>query len=261
MKPDRRPGGAETLPVLNLVPNLLTIIGLCAGLTAIRFVLEGRMDVAAALIVFAAVIDGLDGLVARRLRATSSFGGELDSLSDFVCFGVAPGILIYHFALTGVPGLGWTFVLIFVISTCLRLARFNVARTGAGGVAAPAAGKTPPARPHFVGVPAPAGAMLALLPVFLTEAGVADLRDAGLAPAVYLALVGLAMVSRLPTLSPKALRIPRDRTRWALVGMALLIGLMITRFWLLMAGLCLIYALTLVWACAAAYRGRRTRRG
>jgi CDP-diacylglycerol---serine O-phosphatidyltransferase len=237
----------ESLPFLHLLPNLVTILGLCVGLTAIRFAFEDRFEVAAALIIFAAVIDGLDGLVARRLKATSSFGAELDSLSDFVCFGVAPGLLVYRFALGDEPGLGWVFVLAFVICCCLRLARFNISRDQPlpEGV-----------RPHFVGVPAPSAAMLALLPVFATLAGLADLREFPVPVALYLGLVGLMMISRVPTLSPKALRISRDRARWVLVGMALLVGLMLTRFWLLMVLAVLAYVATLLWA-ALRYRRRR----
>ncbi len=212
----------RSLPLLNLLPNLITLLGLCAGLTAIRSALDGQFQIAAALIVLAAVLDGMDGLVARKLNAASSFGAELDSLSDFVCFGVAPGVVIYQ-ALLGnsLPGLGWLFVLVFILCACLRLARFNVSRDA----------PPPPGRAHFVGVPAPAGAMLCLLPLFTMLAGGPDLRDLGLPVALYTGFVGLLMISRLPTLSPKSLRVPRNRTVWVLLGVAVFAGLAVMRPW------------------------------
>jgi len=229
----------EMMPFLHLLPNLVTILGLCAGLTSIRFAITERFEIAAMLIIFAAVIDGLDGLLARRLQATSNFGAELDSLSDFVNFGVAPGVLIYVFAADGMAGLGWIFVLVYTCCCCLRLARFNVNRD------APAA---PGSRVHFVGVPAPAGAMLALLPVFLSIDGLLRLQEYPLLVAVYLGFIGALMISKLPTLSPKTLRISRDKVGIVLIGMAIVVGIMFTRFWLLMVLADLAYALTLVWA-------------
>jgi CDP-diacylglycerol---serine O-phosphatidyltransferase len=239
--PERRP---DTQPLLFLLPNLMTILGLCAGLTSIRFVLAGRIEAAAALILLAVVLDGLDGLIARRLNAASNFGAELDTLADFVNFGVAPGLLVFQFAFAGEPGLTWVFVLVYVICTCLRLARFNVAR-----------GVPPPAgRSHFVGVPSPAGAMLSLLPVFLSLAGIVDLSGVPALVAPYLGLVGLLMVSRLRTASIKGLRVPRDKARWVLVGVAFLAGIAFTRFWLLMVVVDLAYGATVVHAAVRRWR-------
>ena len=238
----------DPLPLLTLLPNLLTILGLCAGLTAIRFAIDGRFEIAAGLIVLAAVIDGLDGPAARRLRAESAFGAELDSLSDFVCFGVAPGVVVYLFALGGAPDPGWIFVLIYVIGACLRLARFNV------GLAAPV--ERSKAAPRFVGVPAPAGAMLALLPVFASHAELIDFSQHPLIVAPYLGLVALLMVSRVPTLSPRALRVPRERAPWLLIGVAILVGVMLTRVWLFFVMLDLLYALTLIWVGVTSRRQR-----
>lgn len=233
----------EQMPFLHLLPNLVTILGLCAGLTSIRFAITERFEIAAMLIIFAAVIDGLDGLLARRLKATSNFGAELDSLSDFVNFGVAPGILVYVFAADGLAGFGWIFVLVYACCCCLRLARFNVNRDE------PVA---PGTRVHFVGVPAPAGAMLALLPVFLSLDGLLLLQDQAVIVAVYLGCVGALMVSKLPTLSPKNIRISRDKVVFVLIGMAIVVGLMFTRFWLLMVLANLTYTLTLFWAALRA---------
>jgi len=240
--PDRR-----SMLLLHLLPNLITLLGLCAGLTSIRYVLTERYDIAAALIILAAVLDGMDGLIARKLNAASHFGAELDSLSDFVCFGVAPGIFLFHFALQGVPGIGWLLVLVYILCACLRLARFNVTRDA----------PPPPGRAHFVGVPAPAGAMLALLPVYLTLAGIWDLRDLPLIVAVYLGFVGLMMISRLPTISSKGLRVARNRAVWVLLGVAVFAGMAVTRPWLVLVLADLAY-LALLAQGAWVYRRRLT---
>lgn len=228
----------EPLPFLHLLPNVVTIIGLCAGLTAIRFAYAEKFALAAVLILFAAALDGIDGLLARKLNSVSPFGAELDSLCDFLDFGVAPGILVYQFAITAQNDLGWVLVLVYIVCCCLRLARFNVNRD------APTGGRVP----RFVGVPAPAGAMLALLPMFATFAGLIDARHWPMIVAPWLGIVGLLMVSRLPTFSPKAIRIPRDKVRFLLIGTAILVGLALTRFWLLMVLMTLAYVVTLAHA-------------
>lgn len=246
-RPHNRAPLRDTLPFLTLMPNLVTIIGLCAGLTSIRYVFEGRFDIAAALLIFAAIVDGLDGLVARKLNAASDFGAELDSLSDFVNFGVAPALLLFEYALKGASGVGWMFVLVFAVCGCLRLARFNVNRDA----------PNPGGRVSFVGVPAPAGAMLALLPVFLGLAGVVDLRGVSLPVAIYLGLVGVLMISRLPTPSIKGIRVSRDRVVWVLIGMSAVIGLALTKFWLLAVILILIYVGLLIYSVVGSLRKPR----
>lgn len=244
MREVRRP--PENLPFLQLVPNLVTILGLCAGLTAIRFAFVGRFDLAAGLIVLAAAMDGVDGLLARKLDAASPIGAELDSLADFVDFGVAPAIVVYLAALSEIGDLGWAFALVFAVCCCLRLARFNVNRD------VPLEG-----RAHFVGVPAPAGALLGLLPVFLMLGGLVDPREVPWVAAAWLGLVGMLMVSRLRTFSPKTIRIPRERSRFILVGAALLVGLTLTRFWLLLIIFDVAYAALLVHAAVVSRRQRR----
>jgi CDP-diacylglycerol--serine O-phosphatidyltransferase len=241
------PHKRESLPILQLVPNMVTILGLCAGLTAIRFVLAGRFDLAAALLIFAALIDGLDGLLARRLNAASSIGGELDSLADFLNFGVAPGLLVFQFALRQDFTTGWMFVLIYACCACLRLARFNVSRD------APA----PLGKPHFIGVPAPGGAMLALIPVFLTIHGTIDARAFPFLYGIWIGIVGFLMISKIPTISSKALRIPRERSGLVLVGAAVLVGLMVTRFWLMMGLMGAAYFGIILYCVAQHLRGKR----
>lgn len=241
--PDERPRPAERLPFLHLAPNLITILGLCAGLTALRFAFAGKFEPAAALMVFAAVIDGFDGLLARKLNAASPFGAELDSLADFFNFGAVPALLVYHFALTGLPGVGWTAALVFAVSACLRLARFNVSRD------VPVTGKA-----HFVGVPAPAGALLGMLPVFLTFAGIIDAKALPWLIAPWLAFVGFLMICRLKTFAPKGMRIERGQARFLLVGVALLVGVTFSQFWLLPVLFDLVYLCSLAWAFFASRR-------
>jgi CDP-diacylglycerol--serine O-phosphatidyltransferase len=234
----------DTPPLRRHVPNLVTILGLGAGLTSLRFVYSGDFQLAAALIIFAAAIDWLDGLLARRLNVASDFGAELDSLSDFLNFGVAPAFLVYRFALADAPAVAWTMALAYAICCCLRLARFNVSR-----------GTSAPGRPHFVGVPAPAGALLAMLPVFLSFARLIE-TPAPAPAAAWLGLVGLLMVSRLRTFSPKSLRLSPDHAAWVLAGLAVAAALCLVRFWHLMILVDAAYIAGLVHALATARRRR-----
>src|SRR6266853_5065880 len=183
------------VPVRTLVPNLITLLALCAGLTGIRLAIEGRLEWAVAAIVFAAVLDGLDGRVARMLKGTSRFGAELDSLADFVNFGVAPGLTLYFWSLHEAKAAGWIGAMVFAICAGLRLARFNVMIDD-------------PNRPawaanFFVGIPAPAGAITVLLPVYVHFLGLPP--PAFIAPLtlVYTLAIAFLMVSRLPVYSGK----------------------------------------------------------
>lgn len=241
----RDPQHRERMPFLHLLPNLVTLSALCLGLTSIRYAIEGRFELATMLILLSAVLDGLDGLLARRLNATSELGAELDSLSDFLCFGVAPGILVYQVAFAPADGLGWLVVLVFAACTCLRLARFNVMQ-----------GEAPAGKPHFIGVPAPAGALLGLLPVFLSFSGAFD--DLGAwrgAVALWMGFVGVLMISRLKTFSPKALRVPRGMVGLLMMLTVVATGLLFARLWLLLVVIDLIYLGTLMIALFRA-RGR-----
>src|SRR2546422_10750189 len=147
------------IPVRTLVPNVITLLALCAGLTAIRLAVEQKLEWAVAAIVFAALLDGIDGRVARMLKGTSGFGAELDSLADFVNFGVAPALMLYFWGLHELGNAGWIAAMVFAISTGLRLARFNVMADDPN--------KPAWAANFFVGVPAPAGAITVLLPIYV----------------------------------------------------------------------------------------------
>lgn len=238
----------DSVPLRQLLPNLVTIIGLCSGLTSIRYILLGQFDLAVILIAVAGIMDALDGLIARRLDAASTFGAEIDSLSDFLCFGVAPGLLIYHFALADVHGIGWVFVLVYTVCACLRLARFNISRD----IILPET-----TRPHFIGVPAPGAAVLALLPVILSRQGIPVAGDFPMLCAVYTGIIGLLMVSHIATPSSKAIKIPRDKAVWVLIGVAVIVGLAVTRFWLLATLLSTAYLLVICWSVWRHLRGKR----
>jgi CDP-diacylglycerol--serine O-phosphatidyltransferase len=192
------------MPIRTIIPNALTVLALCAGLTAIRFALEARFEAAVAAIIIASVFDALDGRVARFLKGTTRFGAELDSLTDFVNFGVAPVIVLYLWSLSQIGGIGWIAVLGYAVCCALRLARFNVALED-------------PDKPawtgnYFVGVPAPAGAMLVMIPLYLTFIDVPGIQGLPLLVALHCFFVAFLMVSRIPTFSGKriGLRVKRD---------------------------------------------------
>jgi CDP-diacylglycerol---serine O-phosphatidyltransferase len=201
MEPRRRL--FKPVPFRVIAPNVITLIALCLGLTAIRFAFEGRLEPAVLAILVAAALDGIDGRVARLLKGTSRFGAELDSLADFVNFGVTPALVLYSFVLLHLKALGWIVALLFAIAAALRLARFNVMLDD-------------PNRPEwkktfFVGMPAPAGAVTALLPVYLHFLGVPVGAAAAPLALVYLLAVGFLMISTIPTFSGKTVgkRVPR----------------------------------------------------
>ena len=231
--PARR-GRLHGFSINRLIPNILTLAALCSGLTAIRFALQGEMRLAVIAIIVAAIFDALDGRVARRLGVTSRFGAELDSLSDFLCFGVTPALVLYLASLKDGGALGWVVTLMFPICSALRLARFNTALVS----------DTPPpvwTGSFFTGVPAPAGALLALIPLMVSfEIEAAWPRHALLVGAV-LVVVGGLMVSRIPTYSFKKGRVPRNLVLPALLGAALVMGVIASAPWIGMSLIGLAY--------------------
>ena len=233
-----------------LVPNILTLAALSAGLTAVRFGLEGRWQIAVGAVLLAMVLDGLDGRVARLMNATSRFGAELDSLSDFVCFGVVPGLLLYLWIRDGGGGLAWGAVLIYAVCTALRLARFNVALDDVDR----------PAWTHhfFSGVPSPAGAGLALLPMIASFDVAWSGLQSPLLVGAWLVLVGLGMVSRLPTFSGKRLRVKRQHVPLVLVAIAAVAAGLASEPWLTLLALGLAYLASVPIAVVQARRLART---
>ena len=215
------------LPFNRMIPNILTLLALCAGLTAIRYGLEERWEHAGLALLVAAILDGLDGRIARVLKGASKFGAELDSLSDFICFGVAPALLLYMWTLSGAGRVGWVLALLFSVCCVLRLARFN---TNLDETDQPAWTSN-----FFAGVPAPAGGGLVMLPMFLSFQFGEGLFRQPIIVAVFIVVVSALMVSRIPTFSFKKLRVT---PRWILPTM-LLVGLfaatLVSAPWLTMA--------------------------
>lgn len=219
---DKRLRRRRLVPFRALIPNMVTLLAICAGLTAIRLAIEGNFELAVGALILAAILDGIDGRVARLLKSTSRFGEQLDSLADFVNFGVAPAILLYVWRLSDLRSLGWIVALALAICTALRLARFNAALD---------AGPGPDwHKDYFVGIPAPVGAMAVLLPLALSKIGIPVPPEAAVLVALYTSAIALLMVSRLPTWSGKRLgqRIPTDSVMPFLVVAVLLIALLIS---------------------------------
>lgn len=240
----------ETL-IVRMLPNLMTLAAICAGLTAIRLGFEGHYGPAVILVLLAVVLDGLDGRVARMLGSDGELGAELDSLADFLNFGVAPPLVVYFWALQEMRVLSWIVVLIFALCCVVRLARFNVGNR---------AGTLPDHGNSFVGIPAPAGATLAMAPMFMAFAFTDRPILPDLAICVYLLLIAGLMVSRIPTLSLKGLPLARDNVVILAAGLILLIGAFFIFKWVTMIVLCAIYLATVLWAAISASRRHLTRK-
>jgi CDP-diacylglycerol--serine O-phosphatidyltransferase len=240
------------IPVRTLAPNLVTLLALCAGLTAIRLAFENRYGLALAAIVFAAILDGIDGRLARLLKGASRFGAELDSLSDFVNFGVAPALILYFWGLHDLKSGGWIAAMAFAICAGLRLARFNVMIDD-------------PERPawagnFFVGVPAPAGAIIVLLPIYAVFLGVPRSQFLTWLTLAYTLAVACLMVSRLPVFSGKRVgqRVPPEMVGPLVVVMVLAVALLIAYPWILLTAGTLAYLVSLPFGWLS-YRGYEQR--
>ena len=208
--------------VNRMIPNVLTLLALCAGMTAIRFAINGDFTYATYAIIAAGVFDGLDGRLARLLKATSPFGAELDSLSDFISFGVAPAAVLYLWTMAQWQSVGWAIVLFYAVCCALRLARFN----------AQLAAEPPPWRANFFsGAPAPAGAGLLMWPMFISfEWGDWIVRSPYF-NAVWISAVALMMVSTIPTVSLKRIRIPPHYVIPTLLGIGVMTAFFTTAPW------------------------------
>lgn len=235
--PDLRKRRFRRIPVRLLVPNVITLLAICAGLTAIRVAIEGRLELALGLIVFAAVLDGVDGRVARMIKGQSRFGAELDSLCDFVNFGVAPALILYFWQLHELGNVGWIAAIVFAISGGLRLARFNATMDDPN--------KPAFAANYFTGVPAPAGALCVLLPMYLVFIGASKLPVT--VTALYTVAIGFLMVSRLPVFSGKTIggKVAPDMVLPVVVAAVLFIALLVSYPWHLLSAGALLYLLCL----------------
>ncbi|NNG04394.1 MAG: CDP-diacylglycerol--serine O-phosphatidyltransferase [Inquilinus sp.] len=216
-----------------LLPNILTILALCAGLSAIRFAIQERWEAAVIAVLIAAILDGLDGRVARLLKVQSNFGAQLDSLSDFVSFGVVPSTLLYLWVMQEADRLGWIAVLAFSVCSALRLARFNTK------IAEP--DRPPWASNYFTGVPMPGAAGLVLMPMMISFELDHAVRFPAVVVAVWTLFVSMMMVSRLPTFSMKGARIPYRYIVPVLLGVALLAASLVSQTWLTLTAIGIIY--------------------
>lgn len=214
-----------------LLPNFVTVGALCAGLTAVRFATEGLFGMAVGLIIAAAIMDGLDGRIARLLKSESEIGAELDSLCDFVNFGVAPALVLYLWALQDMRAEGWIAALVYTVACLLRLARFNVG-----------ARATDTDSSSFQGVPSPAGAMLVLLPIFMVKAFDLTLPpEVTWAVALWMAAVGALMVGRFPTPSFKRIGVYPEAVSFIVLGFVVLMAALWNYPWITLVALDLAY--------------------
>jgi CDP-diacylglycerol--serine O-phosphatidyltransferase len=201
-----------------ILPNMLTLIGVCIGLTSIRFALDGRFEIAIIAIIFAALIDGLDGRIARLIKGTSKVGKELDSLTDMISFGVAPAFIMYFWKLNTLGKFGWLLCLIYVICVALRLARFNINTN-----------QEPSWKDNFFeGVPSPAGGILVLTPLIISLSGFDyfNINYDVIVPIFFIA-TSFLLISKLPTYSFKKIVIQRKTTIFLLFGIVLFFGLLL----------------------------------
>jgi CDP-diacylglycerol---serine O-phosphatidyltransferase len=238
--PDEKKGwGRRAIPLRVLIPNMITLLALCAGMSAIRLAIEGKLDLAVGCIVVAALLDGIDGRVARYLKGTSKFGAELDSLADFVNFGVVPGIVLYFWGLHDLKSVGWIGSLVFAICTVLRLARFNVSIAD------------PDRRPYqanfFTGMPAPAGAFTVLLPIYLDFLGLGHEPSHAKFELAYVLLIAFLMISTIPTFSGKKLgnHVPREWVLPIFVAAVVMVLLLAFDPWQTLAAITVAYLATI----------------
>jgi len=251
VKPSVGGRSRQGIPLRALVPNAVTALALCSGLTGIRYAIAEDWERAIIFVLIAAVLDGMDGRIARMLNGQSRFGAELDSLSDVIAFGVSPAIITYLWSLQFVPRYGWIFALSHAVCAALRLARFN-------------ANIDSKEQPHksagfLTGVPAPAGAGLALLPLYLWLATGYETFREPLLVAPWVAIVAFLMVSNVATFSWTSFRLRNNVRLWVLVVVALVGGALFSAPWPTLSIAAIIYAATIPISVAAYARVRRPR--
>ncbi|MGJ8585906.1 MAG: CDP-diacylglycerol--serine O-phosphatidyltransferase [Marinosulfonomonas sp.] len=248
--PALSPAKKRDVKLIHLLPNILTLSAICAGLTAIRYGFHGEFERAVGLILLACILDGIDGRLARLLKCPTPIGAELDSLADFLNFGVTPALVIYSWALTDFQRLGWIAALAYAVCCVLRLARFNVSNRQ----------EDPSEKSEtFTGVPSPAGAVLVMLPMFVSFAMPEPSTPHALGVAVYLLAIGFLMISRIPTYAFKNITVDRENAKYWLLGAVLIAGAFLTFFWATLVVLTLAYGATLVWAFKSFYKSRNSK--
>ncbi len=229
----RRRPRLKALSINKMIPNILTLLALCAGLTAIRFATHGHWEWAVFAIVLASIFDGLDGRVARMLGGGTKFGAELDSLSDFLCFGVAPAMLLYLWTMQAAGGLGWALVLLYGVCCALRLARFNT-RLGESDL-------PPWAFNYFTGLAAPAAAGLVLVPMMLSFELGRGVTNHPVLNGVVIVATAFLMVSRVPTYSFKKVKVPQKFVLPFLLLIGVLAAALASSPWLTVSAVILVY--------------------
>ena len=219
-----------------ILPNMLTLIGVCIGLTSIRFALDGKFEFAIIAIIFAALIDGLDGRIARLIKGTSKVGKELDSLTDMISFGVAPAFIMYFWKLNTLERFGWLLCLIYVICVALRLARFNINSSQESSW-----------RDNFFeGVPSPAGGILVLSPLIISLSGFDYIQlNYNIIVPIFFLITSFLLISKFPSYSFKKIVIPRRTTIFLLFGIVLFFGLLLIYTFNVIAISIIIYVLLL----------------
>ncbi|NKB59838.1 MAG: CDP-diacylglycerol--serine O-phosphatidyltransferase [Alphaproteobacteria bacterium] len=244
MRGPRRIPRLKGLTIGKLIPNIITVSAACAGLTAIRFAVEQHWNFAVAAIILAAILDALDGRMARILNASSDFGAQLDSLSDIVSFGVAPALVLYFWSLQAAGGVGWAVALFFIVCCGLRLARFNSML-----------GKLPPyAYNYFTGVPAPAGALMSLLPIVVDLAFGVEAASHPIVAGGWAIVMASLMVSRVPTFSFKRLKVPQPYVLPLLVVIALMFAGFAGRPWMVLTLVAILYLSTFPFSIRSFHR-------
>jgi CDP-diacylglycerol--serine O-phosphatidyltransferase len=231
------------IPLRAIAPNAVTALALCSGLTGVRYAISENWERAVLMIMIAAALDGIDGQIARMVRGESKFGAELDSLSDAISFGVAPALILYLWALMYAPKVGWIVALLYAVFCALRLARFNSQIDNAEQPRKLAG--------FFTGIPAPAGAALAMLPLYIWLWSEEPLARSPWIVTPWVAFVGLLMVSSLATYSWKSLRLRRNVRFEALVVVAILLAALVTVPWQTLTLVCVAYLATLPFSIRA----------
>lgn len=242
---------ASGIPFRALLPNAVTALALCFGLTGIRFAVGGDWEMALAAIIFAGVLDGMDGRIARLLRADSQFGAELDSLSDVIAFGVAPALVMFLWSLGDAPQFGWTAALALALACALRLARFN-ARIDSDDQPHKSAG-------FLTGVPAPAGAGIAFIPIYLWLITGLDFFRAWYVTMPWVLFVAALLISSVATFSWSSLRIRRSSRIFAIAGIGLLGAALVTNPWITLLAIATIYLALVPFSMASYGRVKRRR--
>jgi CDP-diacylglycerol--serine O-phosphatidyltransferase len=261
------PRPSSRLPLVALLPSMITLLALSCGLFSLRFAVHEQWRPAVVCVIFAAFIDGIDGRVARLLNASSRFGAELDSLADFLNFAVAPALISYLWLTHSVRGVGWGISIFFIMCGAIRLARFNVTAEGEKKEAAPEGEEKPAARKmpfgHFNGMPSPAGGLLCLAPMMLVffqqeRAGHVAYMPEAWQLIVYMAFIAAMMVSNVPTVSLKGLNVPQRYASFVMAAFGALMIAFILEPWIAFPAVGVFYLLTIPVTSVLCGKGRRS---